>query len=123
MLGIGLLLGNNQEAEAVGPLFFMAAFIPLWFIIPITRDINGPIAIVLSTLPISSILTIGIRGLFIEIPAWQLVLSVSIQLLLVAGALWLVISTFRIGMLRTGSRLRLSDLFPRDKQELGEERQ
>lgn len=123
MLGIGLLLGNNQEAEAVGPLFFMVAFIPVWFLIPITRDINGPIAIVLSTLPISSILTIGLRGIFIEIPVWQLVLSVSIQLLLVAGALWLVISIFRIGMLRSGSRLRLNDLFPRDKQELGEERQ
>jgi hypothetical protein len=123
MLGIGLLLGNNQEAESVGPLFFMVAFIPLWFIGPITSDLNGPIAIMLSTLPISSILTIGLRGIFIEIPVWQLVLSVSIQLLLVAGALWLAISTFRIGMLRTGSRLRLKEIFPREKQILGEERQ
>jgi ABC-2 type transport system permease protein len=123
MLGIGLLLGNSQEAESVGPLFFMVAFIPIWFIVPITSELNGPIAIVLSTLPISSILTIGLRGIFIEIPVWQLVLSVSIQLLLVAGALWLAISTFRIGMLRTGSSLRLKKIFPRDKQILGEERQ
>lgn len=123
MLGIGLLLGNNQEAESVGPLFLMVAFIPLFFIVPITSDINGPIAIALSTVPISSILTVGLRSIFIEIPVWQIVLSVSVQLLLVAGALWLAISTFRIGMLRTGNRIRLNELFPRGKNKIGEERQ
>lgn len=123
MLGIGLLLGNNQEAESVGPLFLMVAFIPLFFIVPITSDINGPIAIALSVVPISSILTVGLRSIFIEIPVWQIVLSVSVQLLLVAGALWLAISTFRIGMLRTGNRIRLNELFPRGKNKIGEERQ
>ncbi len=123
MLGIGLLLGNNQEAESVGPLVFMVAFIPLFFIVPITSDINGPIAIALSIVPISSILTVGLRSIFIEIPVWQIILSVSVQLLLVAGALWLAISTFRIGMLRTGNRIRLNELFPRGKNKIGEERQ
>jgi len=122
MLGIGLLLGNNQEAESIGPLFFMVAFIPLWFIVPITRDINGPIAVALSILPISSILTIGLRSIFIEIPIWQLILSVSLQILLVAGALWLAIKTFRIGMLRTGNRIRWNELFPSGKSKVSEER-
>lgn len=122
MLGIGLLLGNNQEAESIGPLFFMVAFIPLWFIVPITRDINGPVAVALSVLPISSILTIGLRSIFIQIPDWQMILSVGLQLLLVAAALWLAISTFRIGMLRTGSRIRWNELFPRGKSRVNEER-
>ena len=115
LLGIGLILGNNQEAESIGPIFFMIAFIPLWFLVPITRDINGPLAIILSTLPISSILTIGVRSIFIEISGWQMVLSVSVQVLLVIGALWLAIKTFRIGMLRSGSRIRLSELIPNGK--------
>ena len=123
MLGIGLLLGNNQEAESVGPLFFMVAFIPLWFIVPITSDINGPLAVALSTLPISSILTTGLRSIFIEIPVWQLLLSVSVQLIMVIGALWLAIRTFRIGMLRTGNRIRLNELFPRIQQKVGGEKQ
>jgi ABC-2 type transport system permease protein len=118
MLGIGLLLGNNQEAESIGPLFFVVAFIPIWFMVPITSDINGPIAIVLSTVPISSIITVGVRSIFIEIPIWQLVLSVSVQLILVAGALWLAISTFRIGMLRTGSKIRLRELFTITKHDI-----
>ena len=123
MLGIGLLLGNNQEAESVGPLFFMVAFIPLWFIVPITSDINGPLAVALSTLPISSILTTGLRSIFIEIPIWQLLLSVSVQLIMVIGALWLAIRTFRIGMLRTGNRIRFNELFPKYQQKVGGKRQ
>ncbi|MBK5106827.1 MAG: ABC transporter permease [Anaerolineales bacterium] len=123
MLGIGLLLGNNQEAESIGPLFFMVAFIPLLFIVPITSDINGPLAVALSTLPISSILTTGLRSIFIEIPIWQLLLSVSVQLIMVIGALWLAIRTFRIGMLRTGNRIRFNELFPRIHQKVGGDRQ
>ena len=122
MLGISLLLGNNQEAESVGPLFFMVAFIPLWFMVPITRELNGPIAVALSILPISSILTVGLRSIFIQIPLWQLILSVSLQLLLVAGAIWLAISTFRSGMLRTGSRIRWNELFPGGKKRVSKER-
>jgi ABC-2 type transport system permease protein len=120
MLGIGFLLGNSQEAESIGPIFFAIAFIPLWFIVPITSEINGLIAILLSVLPISSILTIGLRGIFIEIPLWQLALSVFVQLLLVAGALWLAIKTFRMGMLRSGSGIRLRDLFTKDDRLISE---
>lgn len=119
MLGIGLLLGNNQEAESIGPLFFVVAFIPLWFIVPITRDLNGPIAITLSTLPISSVMTIGLRSIFIEIPTWQMVMSVSVQIVLIIAALWLAICTFRIGMLRSGSRIRKNELFPFLHQKAG----
>ena len=121
MLAIGLLLGQSQEAESVGPLFLMVGFIPLWFIGPITSDINGTIAIIFSTIPISSILTVGLRSIFIEIPLWQMALSVSVQIVLVAGAIWLAVKTFRLGMLRTGSRIRWAELFPGSKQKIGEE--
>jgi ABC-2 type transport system permease protein len=112
MLGIGLLLGNNQEAESIGPLFFIVAFIPLWFIVPITRDLNGPIAIALSTIPISAVMTLGLRSIFMEIPPWQMLMSVGVQIIFVIAALWLATCTFRIGMLRSGSRIRLNELIP-----------
>jgi ABC-2 type transport system permease protein len=123
MLGIGLLLGNSQEAESIGPLFFIAAFIPLWFIVPITQDINGLIDVLLSLLPISSILTIGLRGIFIEIPIWQLFLSVGIQLVLITAALWFAIRTFQIGLLRTGGRIRWNELFLKNRRKVVEERE
>ena len=120
MLGIGLLLGNSQEAESIGPLFFLVAFIPIWFMGSITSNLNGPAALILSSLPISSILTIGIRTIFIQIPTWQLIISLFIQFMMVLGAVWLAISTLRIGILRTGSKIRFRELFSSRKQRISE---
>jgi ABC-2 type transport system permease protein len=84
--------------------------------VTIANDINGPLAIGLSFVPIASQLTIGIRSMFIQVPLWQVLVSVAVQFVLVAGALWLAIRTFRIGMLRTGKRIRWQELFKtRDK--------
>ena len=122
MLGIGLIIGDNQEAESIGPLFFLVAFIPLWFAVPIARDINGYPAIILSFLPIASLITVGFRSMFIQIPLWQVMASLAIQILFVVGALWLAIRTFRIGMLRSGKRIRWNEIVPRQQKLSGEER-
>lgn len=121
MLAIGLIIGDKQEAESVGPLFFLAAFIPLWFLVPIANDINGPLATSLSMVPLAAIMTVGVRSMFIQIPIWQVLTSFLIQLLLVLGALWLAIRTFRIGMLRTGNRIRLNELFTKEGKLVNEE--
>jgi ABC-2 type transport system permease protein len=121
MLAIGLIIGDNQEAESVGPLFFVVAFIPLWFAVPIAREINGSLATILSVIPLASLITVGFRSMFIQVPMWQVLTSVAFQLLLVAGALWLAIRTFRIGMLRTGKRIRWDELFTKHKDLAGEE--
>ena len=123
MLGIGLIIGDNQEAESIGPLFFIVAFIPLWFAVPIARDINGYPALILSFLPIASLLTVGFRSMFIQIPLWQVLASLAIQILFVLGALWLAIRTFNIGMLRSGKRIRLNELVAWRKDLVGEEGQ
>ncbi len=121
MMAIGLIIGDNQEAESVGPLFILVAFIPLWFVVPIASDINGPLATALSIIPIASLLTVGLRSMFIQIPLWQVLTSIAVHLVLVAGALWLAIRTFQIGMLRTGKRIRWNELFAKGEKLVGEE--
>lgn len=106
LLSIGLILGDKQEAEPVGPLLLLVAFIPLWLIAPITSDINGSLAILLSFIPMTSIMTIGIRSMFIHIPTWQVIASVSIQILFAAGAIWMSVRIFHMGLLRYGKRIR-----------------
>ena len=121
MLSIGLIIGDNQEAESIGPLFFIVAFIPLWLILPIAKDINGYLAIALSSIPIASLITIGFRSMFIQIPLWQVLMSLTIQIIFVAGALWLAVRTFRIGMLRSGKRIRWNEIAARRKDIAREE--
>ena len=110
LLAIGLILGDKQEAESVGPIFFMLGFIPLWFVVAISRDVNGVLAVAFSVLPLTSILTIGFRNMFIQIPIWQVIASVAIQTVCAVGAVWLAIRTFQLGMLQYGKRLRLNEI-------------
>jgi ABC-2 type transport system permease protein len=120
LLAIGLILGDKQEAESVGPIFFMLGFIPLWFVVAISSDVNGALAVAFSVLPMTSILTIGFRSLFIQIPIWQVIVSVIIQTLCAVGAVWLAIRTFRLGMLQYGKRLRLNEIISSTKRMIGE---
>lgn len=120
MLAVGLIIGDKQEAESVGPLLFLVAFIPLWLLGTIANDINGPLAVGLSFVPIASQMTIGFRTMFVQVPYWQVLVSIAVQMLFVSAALWLAIRTFRIGMLRTGKRIRWDELFTRgDRMESG----
>ena len=121
MFSIGLLFGGHQEAESIGPIFFLIAFIPLWFAVPIANDLNGSLAIILSILPITSLLTIGFRTIFMQIPLWQILLSSIIHVLCVLAALWLAVRTFRIGLLRYGKRIRIDELIYRQREVIGEE--
>jgi ABC-2 type transport system permease protein len=121
LLSIGLILGDKQEAESVGPLFFMVTFIPLWFIVAIASEINGPLAIIFSFLPLTSIMTVGLRSMFIHIPLWQVLGSIAIQTLFAIAAIWLAVRTFRIGLLRYGKRIRWVDLKSKARIFTGEE--
>jgi ABC-2 type transport system permease protein len=121
LLSIGLILGDKQEAESVGPLFFMVSFIPLWFIVAIASDINGYLAVILSFLPMTSIMTVGVRSMFIQIPPWQIIGSVAFQTLFAVGAIWLAASTFRIGLLRYGKRIRWVDFRSKLRSFIGKE--
>jgi ABC-2 type transport system permease protein len=121
MLGIGLIVGDKQEAESIGPIFFLLAFIPTWLIGSIVNDINGSLAITLSILPITSVLTIGFRNIFFQVPTWQVAISVALQSLCAIGAVWLAIRTLRVGMLRYGKRIQWSEIITQSKKLISEE--
>ena len=121
MFSFGLILGEHQEGESIGPIFFLIAFIPLWFAAPIASDLNGFLAVILSILPITSLMTVGFRTMFMQIPLWQVFAGLVFQIFCVIGAIWLAVRTFQIGMLRYGKRIRLNELFYRKKATLGEE--
>jgi ABC-2 type transport system permease protein len=113
MTAVGSTLVDSQEAQQMGPLFFMLLWLPVYLIIPIAHNLNGPLALGLSLFPLTSVVTIGVRSMFMEIPAWQIALSVAAALASGAVLVWLAGRAFRLSMLRYGQRLRWRELFVR----------
>lgn len=117
MFALGSTIAEVQEGQSVGALFFMLHILPIYMIMALVEKPNGVLAITLSLLPFTSLTTIGFRSIFSVVPAWQIAVSVSIQTLCAVGAIWLAVRAFRLGMLRYGKRLRLSEIFGKSKAE------
>ncbi len=113
MFTVGSTLTEAPEGQAVGSLFFMLHILPVYMIVTLVENPLGIQTALLGTLPFTALLTTGLRSIFTDIPLWQITLSVAVQTLCAAGALWLAGRAFRLGMLRYGQRLRIRELFRR----------
>jgi ABC-2 type transport system permease protein len=119
MFTIGATVAEAQEGQGLGPILFILCISPVWFLIKIGDDPGGTFAVVLSIVPFASLMTIGIRNMLIVVPWWQVFASAGLQTLLAVGGIWLAGHAFRFGMLRSGQRIRLGEVFrrvPKDRE-------
>jgi ABC-2 type transport system permease protein len=91
----------------------MLLFLPIYLLVPIAQAPNGPLALGFSFFPMTSVVTIALRNLFIEVPSWQVAVSAAVALASGIVMVWLASKAFRTSMLRYGQRLRWRDLFQR----------
>jgi ABC-2 type transport system permease protein len=115
MFTVGSMVAQAQDAQAIGPLVFIAFMLPTYAILPIGNEPNGTIAVLMSMLPFTSLTTIALRNLLIAIPLWQFLLSFAIQTSIAGTGFWLASKAFRLGMLRYGQRIRLGEIFRRSR--------
>ncbi|MCU0484788.1 MAG: ABC transporter permease [Anaerolineales bacterium] len=113
MITIGAVVSTTQEGQTISSIFFVLHFIPLYISYLILKDPFSTLAILLSLLPFTALMTIAFRSLFIIVPTWQIIASSLIQLVCVSGAIWLGSRAFRLGMLRYGKRVTLQQVLGR----------
>lgn len=113
LFALGATVVDAQEGQSLGPLLLMVMFIPVYMLVAIANEPHGAVAVTLTLLPLTSILTIGIRSMLTVVPAWQVIASVVIQLFCAIAAIWVAGKAFRLGMLRYGQRLRLREILGR----------
>lgn len=119
MFALGATVVDAQEGQTLGSMLFLVLMAPIYALLTIANDPHGALALVLSLLPLTSVLAIGMRNMVAVVPAWQVGLSALIQVLLAIGAIWLAGRAFRLGNLRYGKRLRLRELLRGATSEAG----
>lgn len=112
MFAVGSTVLESQEGQSFGGMLFLVLMLPVYLLIPIAQQPEGSLAVALSLLPLTSMLTVGLRNMLAIVPLWQVAASVAVQSLAAGGMLWLAGRAFRLGMLRYGKRLRLSEVLP-----------
>lgn len=113
MAAIGATVTQASEGQQISGLISLPIWIPYMLIMVVVQSPNSPLMVALSFFPLTAPLTIAMRAGFTVIPAWQILVSLTILILSAAGALWLAGRAFRLGMLRYGQRLRWREVFSR----------
>lgn len=113
MATLGATTTDMQEAQQVSGLFTIPIVIPFWFVGVLMEKPNSPLAIGLSLFPFTAPISLPLRAAFTTIPAWQIILTVSLLVFFAIAALWLAGRAFRLGLLRYGKRLSIKELLTR----------
>lgn len=111
MTTIGSMATTSKEGSSLSTVFVVLHLLPLYVSIGLFKNHHSYLAVVLSLLPFTSLLTVAMRNLFTIVPAWQVAVSVVVQVVSAVFALWLAARAFRLGMLRYGQRLTWRNLF------------
>ena len=113
MGAVGATATEAREAQQITGWFTIPIIIPLWFTTAFMFNPNGALSVAMSLFPVTAPIALPLRAAFTTVPAWQIILSITLLCLLAAFALWLSGRIFRLGMLRYGKRVRLREAFTR----------
>jgi ABC-type Na+ efflux pump permease subunit len=108
-LSIGSLCNSLKEAQNLQGPMMMIMMVPLLTMVFINRDPHGPLATVLTWIPIYTPFTMMNRAAA-DPPLFDLIGSIALMVVTTALILWLSGKIFRIGILRTGQRPKLVEL-------------
>jgi len=118
MTAIGAMVTTVQEGQSVSAIFFILLAAPIYTSAVFIKNPHTPLAVTLSLLPFTALMTIGMRNLFTIVPGWQVLVSVIVQTVCVLGGLWLAGRALQVGILQYGQRLNLRKLLrPGNKKE------
>jgi ABC-2 type transport system permease protein len=108
---IGSIVPTLQEAGqfALIPVLLMLG--GFYAMMPITRDPNSTLSVILSILPFASPMTMPTRIIIETPPFWQISLSILLNLITIAFLVWIASRVYRVGMLMYGKRATIPEIW------------
>lgn len=110
MVAIGSVVSSEKEGQSISSIFIILHLVPLYISLLFLKQPHSILAIILSLMPFTGLMTIGMRNLFSIVPTWQVLVSMIVQILSAFGAISFAIWAFRYGMLQYGQRLKFGKL-------------
>jgi ABC-2 type transport system permease protein len=102
--GLGAIFDSQQEAQSLTFLVLLPLILGFAMFPVVLNNPEGPLAIALSLIPFFTPLLMFLRISSVTPPAWQIVLSVVLQLLSIGLALVAAARIYRVGILMHGKR-------------------
>jgi ABC-2 type transport system permease protein len=111
MAAIGSSVIDAKQAQSISVPFVLLAVSPEFFLPALLIDPNGIIAVVLTLIPFTSPFTFAFRYSMTSIPIWQPIAAIALLAIAALASLWIASKIFRVGLLRFGQKVPLTELF------------
>jgi ABC-2 type transport system permease protein len=108
---LGAASSSEQDAQSMQGLLFVPIIVPLLFMGTVINDPAGRTAQVLSLIPFTSPITMPMRLASAPVPAGEIVTSALVLFAMLLLVTWAAGKIYRIGILSTGKRPGLVDLY------------
>jgi ABC-2 type transport system permease protein len=103
MMAVGAAVNEMSEAQSLQTPIILVLMVPWLLWLPISRDPNSTLAVVVSFVPPINTFGMLLRMASTAPPSlWQVWLSIAVGVVSVFGALWVAAKVFRIGLLMYG---------------------
>ncbi len=101
---VGAIFDNDQDAQSgIWPIM-MLIMIPFFIAITAQNNPDSALIQITSLVPFSSIIVMPARMTLVEVPTWQFILAVVINVATFFGIFALAGKIYRVGILRTGKK-------------------
>ena len=107
---VGSMVTTSQEGGQLAMPIILLLVVGFYLAFPVIRSPNSSFAIWVSLVPFFAPITMLIRIVAQEPPAWQIALSLGLGFATVAVMLWLAGRVYRVGMLMYGKRATIPEV-------------
>jgi len=109
----GALGSGAEDDQHLGQLqtpVIMLLVLPLVLVSAMIMNPDGALTVTLSYIPFTAPIVMLLRIIISDPQLWEILLSVGIQIITIAGMVYLSAKIFRVGVLMTGKRPSLSEI-------------
>jgi ABC-2 type transport system permease protein len=108
---VGAMCSTHDEAQQAQFPLVMLLVVPILMVMPVIQSPMTPMATGLSLFPLFSPILMWTRVASASVPVWQVALSFVLMALAVLAIAWLAGRIYKVGILMTGKRPTLPELW------------
>ncbi len=107
---VGALSTSMREGPGYAVVFTLPAVLPFYFFAVFTESPNGALPTALSLFPITAPISMLMRITVVDVPAEQIIISLTLLALTALAAMWMAGRLFRVQTLLAGQMPKLRDI-------------
>ncbi len=108
---VGAIFDNPQDAQSGMWPVLMLIIIPFFIAISLQSNPQSNLAQIASMFPFASLIVLPARMVLVDVPIWQILVAVAVNIVVLIGIFNLAGKIYRVGILLTGKKPKWSEVF------------